>query len=187
MCVKPCPMSQISSSWRRTLRWLRANPPGRSDAASRSLMTQQNARGSRPCAHRPFTPPASISRHAHCSRRCAHLGQEPHRVGRAADVVHAHERAPWSTAHTTVARVPSSRASAAVATEHGPDERLARRADEHGNVDALDQLASASEEHEVVRRGLAEPDPGIGAQRVGSDARGACGLERARPGSRRPR
>src|SRR6266542_134029 len=43
--VNPLPASQISSSWRRTLRWLRANPPGRSEAARRSLMIQQSARG----------------------------------------------------------------------------------------------------------------------------------------------
>src|SRR5664280_3040103 len=43
------------SSWRRTLRWLGAKPPGRSLMASRSLITQVKLRGGIPAAHFPFT------------------------------------------------------------------------------------------------------------------------------------
>ena len=43
------------SSWRRTLRWLGAKPPGRSLMARRSLITQVKLRGGIPAAHLPFT------------------------------------------------------------------------------------------------------------------------------------
>ena len=93
-CVKPCPISQISSSWRRTLRWLRANPPGRSDAASRSLMTQQNNRGSRPCAQRPRNGrhQSSPSSGGSCHRGRAIDRSTAAAAPRARDVVHTHHR-----------------------------------------------------------------------------------------------
>ena len=134
MCVKPWPMSQISSSWRRTLRWLRANPPGRSDAASRSLMTQQK--------HAARAPGPSVP-HVHASdlrgewRVPSRRAAAAHRR-RGADVVHAHDRArPGRRAHTTVAsvRVVARVGRVAVAESRAPrndlrdapDERPARR------------------------------------------------------------
>ena len=180
--MKPWPMSQISSSWRRTLRWLRAKPPGRSDAASRSLMIQQKRTRLEPLG------PASL--HATRLRVDARPSPEqPQRVGRRARRrARARSRAPWSTAHTAVASVPSSRVVDGVVAEHSaPRNDLRDGADEHRHVDALDQLAEAREQLEVVRDGLAEPDAGIGAQRVGRDAGGARRGEALDAGSRRPR
>src|SRR5262249_24837684 len=82
--VNPLPASQMSSSWRRTLRWLRANPPGRSDAARRSLMIQVKPRGSRPWAQRPLT-----RRPSRDVRSCHHAVQLD-RACSTLDVVHAH-------------------------------------------------------------------------------------------------
>src|SRR5262249_1834261 len=83
--VKPLPASQMSFSWRRILRWLRANPPGRLDAASWSLMIQVKPRGSRSWAHRFFTVWLS------CGVRLGHHAVQVDRARRAADVVHAHD------------------------------------------------------------------------------------------------
>ena len=47
------------SSWRRTLRWLAPNPPGRSQMASWSWMIQWKWRGWMPCAHLPFAAMSS--------------------------------------------------------------------------------------------------------------------------------
>ncbi len=45
--------SQMISSWRRTRRWFSPYPPGRSQMASLSLMTQVKFRGVMPRAHFP--------------------------------------------------------------------------------------------------------------------------------------
>ncbi len=107
--VKPWPTSQISSSWRRTLRWLRAKPPGRSDAARRSVTIQQKPRGSRPWAQRPRN--GAVIAEAR-SRGDAHRVEQGDRVRRRARFVDAQHRAPASSASTLVANVASSRRSA---------------------------------------------------------------------------
>ena len=128
MCVKPWPIEPDQLLLAAHLAVVAREPAGRSDAASRSLMIQQNARGSSPCAQRPFTSTASgIESRAidtSSSRNASRAAR-----GRRAPARRARRgRAPTPT----VARVPSSRVGEVGAVaERRAEERLARRADEH--------------------------------------------------------
>src|SRR4051812_38208939 len=90
--VKPFWPSQISSSWRRILRWLRANPPGRSDAASRSRTIQQKNLGSRPWAQRPRN--GAVTARSESRSSSFEDGQQGGGTGRAPDSVDADHRGP---------------------------------------------------------------------------------------------
>ena len=177
--MKPWPMSQISSSCRRTLRWLRANPPGRSDAASRSLMIQQNARGSRPWAQRPFMPPPS--RRVRTSRRATAVRRRsPRRRAPARFVRRGRPTTPWLRACRRHAAATSSPSTLAMNDlREGPDE--------HRDLDAPDELRQSRQQRQVVGCGLPEADPGIRAQRSRRRSRAARAVRAVRRGSRRPR
>ena len=141
--VKPCWASQISSSWRRILRWFRAKPPGRSDAASRSLMIQQNIRGSSPWAQRPrnvviATPPPP-ARH----RGARHRSQDRGRLDRAPTSWTRTIAAPRSSAQTTVASVASSRAAGSSTSMIRPRNALRDVPTSTGTPTAADQLGQA--------------------------------------------
>ena len=172
--MNPWPTSQISSSWRRTLRWLRAKPPGRSDAASRSLMIQQKHAGLRgpapsgPSRHRVSVPSArSITSSSRDVRRAV-----------ARDVVHPHDAAPWSTAHTVGGQRARRRGAATAVAEHAcrgsdlrdvPDQHAARRR-------APTSSASRASSARLCSAVLPKPMPGSAQQRAARDAR-----PRARP------
>ena len=175
MCVKPWPISQISSSWRRTLRWFRANPPGRSDAASRSLMTQQKARGSSPCAHLPFmtVPLTRLPSRRACASSTA---SEPlRRPGgrRARGRSRRHGRAPTPPSPGCA----SSRASGArtrgapiASASTAPRNALRDVPTSTGTSTRATSSSSRARRSRLCADRLAEPDAGIGAQRVGGDA-----------------
>ena len=189
-CVNPWPPSQISSSWRRTLRWLRAKPPGRSDTASRSVMIQREEAGLE--ALRPAPPHRRAARHAAQPRPAS----SSRATVAAADVVHPHDRRrrgraptrPWRACPPR-ARRPGHVASSVVdpPMRHRPDERLARRAHEHRTPTRVGERREPGEQREVVRR------PSCRSRCPGS----ATGRRRRRPrrarrraarrGSRRPR
>ena len=168
MCVKPWPISQISSSWRRTLRWLRANPPGRSDAASRSLMIQQNA-----ARLEPLRPP-TLHATASASMRVHHVEQpDARRRPRATSCTRTIARALRRTHQTAVASVPSSRASTGVVAERArPMNDLRDGPTSTGTSTRSTSSRRRASSVEVVRRRSCRTRcPGSAHSDVGGDAR----------------
>ena len=99
--VKPLTLSQISSSWRRTLRWLRANPPGPLAGAEAVLDHPREVARLQALGPAPAQPagghaaiPSGVARSI--------VVEQLDRASRSGDVVHAHRRAAPCSKHQTV-------------------------------------------------------------------------------------
>ena len=129
-------------------------------------MIQQNARGSRPWAHRPFTPPASASSASITVEQAQRVGRRARRRAHARSARPGRRPTPrWRACRRRV-RVRSSPTSAR-------DERLARRPDQHRHVDAADQLAERASSSRLCARSCRTRD-GIGAQGGGVPTASLC-------------
>ena len=154
MWVNPWPISQISSSWRRTLRWLREpartlrrREPVLDDPAERARLEPLRPSALHQAPPRAFAP---VLARDLCRVDALHHVQQARRVDHGSDVVHAHHtRAVIEGPHRArqrgvVARGGRRHLAPGRRREHRAEERLARGTNQHRYADACHELGRAA-------------------------------------------